>query len=122
MKPLDILIAEDSKVNQMVLKTILEKAGHRVTVVDNGHEAVNIIEQQQIPFNLVLMDMSMPILCGIEATKQIRKNNFNIPVIAITANAMNEDREKCIQAGMNDFLIKPIRATVLHELLKKHVV
>ena len=73
MKPLDILIAEDSKANQMVLKIILEKAGHRVTVADNGQEAVNIIEQQQIPFSLVLMDMSMPILCGIEATKQLRK-------------------------------------------------
>lgn len=122
MKPLRILVAEDSRANQMVIKLILEKAGHHVQVASNGQEAVEMIQNQPEEYNIVLMDMSMPILCGIDATIALRANNHTLPIIAITANAMNEDREKCLAAGMNDFLTKPIRAQVLKELLEKHCV
>ncbi len=120
MKPQRILVAEDSKANQMVIKLILEKAGHYVEVANNGQEAVDMIQQTPTQFDIVLMDMSMPVLCGIGATIALRKQNCMLPIIAITANAMHEDKEKCLNAGMNDFLTKPIRAHVLKELLEKH--
>lgn len=116
---LRILVAEDSKTNQMVVKLMLEKAGHHVVVVNNGQEAIDIITQKKHIFDLVLMDMSMPILCGIDATKELRKKGHNLPIIALTANAMSEDRDKCITAGMNDFLTKPIRSAILKQVLQK---
>ncbi len=121
IKPLSILVAEDSKANQMVIKVILEKVGHKVALASNGQEAVDMIDFTPDQFDLVLMDMSMPVLCGIEATRQLRRKNHTLPIFAITANAMNEDREKCLAAGMNDFLTKPIRAAVLNDLLTKHL-
>lgn len=116
---LRILVAEDSKANQMVVKLILEKVGHHVVVVNNGQEAIDIIEQGKHTFDLVLMDMSMPVICGIEATKELRKKGYNLPIIALTANAMTEDKDKCINAGMNDFVTKPIRSAILKQILQK---
>ncbi len=121
IKALNILVAEDSKANQMVIKIILEKVGHKVTLASNGQEAVDMLDRTPDKFDLVLMDMSMPVLCGIEATRQLRRKNHTLPIFAITANAMNEDRENCLAAGMNDFLTKPIRAAVLNNLLTKHL-
>ncbi|MGF1706963.1 ATP-binding protein [Enterovibrio baiacu] len=120
IQPLNVLVAEDSKANQMVVKLMLEKAGHHVVVANNGQEAIDIIEAQQAPFDLILMDMSMPVLCGIEATKYLRAHGHELPIIALTANAMNEDKEKCLDAGMDDFVTKPIRAVVLKQTLQRH--
>ncbi|MEZ8080694.1 PAS domain-containing hybrid sensor histidine kinase/response regulator [Enterovibrio norvegicus] len=118
--PLKVLVAEDSKANQMVVKLMLEKAGHLVVVANNGQEAIDIIEEKREPFDLILMDMSMPVLCGIEATKYLRAHGYELPIIALTANAMNEDKEKCLDAGMDDFVTKPIRAVVLKQTLQRH--
>lgn len=118
IKPLLILVAEDSKTNQMVIKLILEKLGHKVVVVNNGQEAMEILSYGRVRFDLVLMDVSMPIMCGIEATKILRLKGHQIPIIALTGNARNEDRQQCIEAGMNDVVTKPIRAASLNRALQ----
>ncbi|NGN96717.1 response regulator [Grimontia sp. S25] len=117
---LSILVAEDSKANQMVVKLMLEKAGHHVVVANNGREAIDLVHDGHVQFDMILMDMSMPVLCGIEATKQLREEGYDLPIIALTANAMNEDKERCMEAGMDDFVTKPIRAVVLKQALQRH--
>ncbi len=120
---LDILLAEDNSVNQRVAMRILEKAGHRVTLASNGRQALEQISAG--PFDLVLMDIQMPELSGLDAAKEIRRREaaFNgsqhLPIIAMTANAMTGDRELCLQAGMDDYISKPIRAADLLALISQ---
>ena len=108
---LDILLAEDNPVNQKLAVALLSKRGHRVSVVENGALAVERISQQN--FDLVLMDIQMPVLDGFEATARIRAletlHGGHLPIIAMTANAMSGDRERCLEAGMDDYVTKPIR-------------
>jgi signal transduction histidine kinase/CheY-like chemotaxis protein len=115
----NILVAEDNAVNQMLARRILQKRGHLVTVVDNGRDAVKALGEQ--PFDLVLMDVQMPEMDGMEATRIIRNSrptdlNPEIPIIALTAYAMKGDRERFIEAGMDDYISKPLKAG---ELLEK---
>ena len=117
-----ILVAEDNPVNQKVAQAMLKKMGFRVDVVANGQEAINSI--QMIPFDLVLMDCQMPEMDGFEATLCVRQEgskalNPHIPIIAMTAATMQGDREKCIQAGMNDFIAKPVQKRELSEMLAR---
>jgi signal transduction histidine kinase/DNA-binding response OmpR family regulator len=108
-KSLRILVAEDNRVNQMLAAALLQKLGHRVDVVGNGIEAVNAV--RSIPYDLVLMDVSMPEMDGLEATRRIRRLDCEaarLPIVAMTANAMKGDRETCLEAGMNDYVSKPI--------------
>ena len=117
-----ILIAEDNTVNQMIVKSMLQKPGHIVTIVANGKEAVDALSIA--PYDVVLMDCQMPEMDGFEATKQIRAANNNwkqIPIIAMTANAMAGDRERCIAAGMNDYVSKPMRVEDLLTALQKNL-
>jgi len=109
--PLDILLVEDNRINQQFALALLNKAGHAVEVVDNGHKAVDAVRKHQ--YDVVLMDIQMPELDGIEATKQIRALPAparNAYIIAMTANAMTGAREQYVAAGMNDYLSKPIDA------------
>ncbi|MHA1571550.1 MAG: response regulator [Alphaproteobacteria bacterium] len=109
-----ILVVEDNKVNQTLACAILGKAGYVTDVAGNGIEALAALSDQ--PFDLVLMDMQMPEMDGLEATQEIRKLSgevARIPIIAMTANAMAGDREKCLQAGMNDYVSKPINPAKL---------
>ncbi len=106
---LRILVVEDNKVNQLLATTMLKKAGHRSDVASNGIEAIEAVRSR--PYDLVLMDVQMPELDGFAATRRIRalpEKTSTIPIIAMTANAMRGDRERCLQAGMNDYLSKPI--------------
>jgi CheY-like chemotaxis protein len=121
-RKLRILIAEDNPVNQKVAQVILRRMGLQADVVANGLEAVNALIS--IPYDLVLMDCQMPEMDGFEATRKIRRQaskalNPGIPIIAMTALAMQGDREKCIQAGMNDFIAKPVQQRELAEMLAR---
>lgn len=117
--PLDILVAEDNPVNQTLARKLLEKRGHHVTIADTGAAAVQAYETHH--FDLVFMDMMMPEMNGIEATHRIRgmeqRAGRHIPIIAMTANAMEGDRTRCLDAGMDSYISKPISPHALdHEL------
>jgi CheY-like chemotaxis protein/HPt (histidine-containing phosphotransfer) domain-containing protein len=120
---LNILLAEDNVVNQKVAVRLLEKWGHRVTVAENGRIAVDQAAKHE--FDLVLMDIQMPEVGGFEATAQIRNGEKttgkHIPIIAMTAHAMTGDREKCLAAGMDDYMSKPIDARELAKTLEKYL-
>lgn len=118
-KNLRILIAEDNPINQKLVVRLLQKQGHTPVVANNGREAVEAWTQQT--FDAILMDMMMPEMDGLEATMMIREQEKatgqHIPIIAITANAMLGDREKCLAAGMDEYISKPVDVTKLYEAL-----
>lgn len=115
-----ILIAEDNPVNQMVTKAMLEKVGYRVDVASNGSEAIKAV--LDLPYDAVLMDLSMPVMDGLEATKQIRalsSEKADIPIIAVTAHAMEKEKEFVFAAGMNDYVSKPVNRDQLLDALDR---
>ena len=116
-----ILLAEDNYINQQMALKVLEKQGHRVEVAGNGKEALDLLGQGS--FDLVLMDVQMPVMDGLEATREIRNMESDpqssIPIIAMTAHAMKGDREKCLEAGMDDYISKPIDFEELIEKVAK---
>jgi CheY-like chemotaxis protein len=121
-RKIHILVAEDNPVNQKVAQAMLRKMGLRADVVANGQEAINGL--QMIPYDLVLMDCQMPEMDGFEATRSIRQDgsralNPQIPIIAMTAATMRGDRDKCIQAGMSDFIAKPVQQRELAEMIDR---
>ncbi|HEX2532836.1 MAG TPA: two-component regulator propeller domain-containing protein [Chitinophagaceae bacterium] len=119
--PLDILIAEDNEVNQTVISMIMKKLGYRADMVADGARALEALQHKQ--YQLVLMDIQMPEMDGLEATRQLRATLSHQPVvIALTANALQDDREACIRAGMDDYLSKPIQLEKLKAILEKWAV
>ncbi len=121
-RSLNILLAEDNKANQAVLQILLEKQGHHVSIVSNGEEAISKFKdcKNHNFFDAILMDVSMPVKDGISATTELRKLGIKLPIIAITAHAMETEKEMCLEAGMNDFISKPIRAKDLSDILIKY--
>jgi CheY-like chemotaxis protein/HPt (histidine-containing phosphotransfer) domain-containing protein len=115
---LNVLLVEDHLINQKLAITLLERWGHHVEVAGNGQIAVEMASHQQ--FDVILMDMMMPVMDGLEATRLIRASETTrrTPIIAMTANAMEADRERCMQAGMDDYLSKPIKAQELRQMLQ----
>ncbi|MBM3301291.1 MAG: response regulator, partial [Deltaproteobacteria bacterium] len=120
-KRLHVLVAEDNPVNQKLAAKMLEKMGHTFAVASNGQEALRCLEREK--FDLILMDVQMPVMDGIEATKAIRDHELStgthIPIVAMTAYAMKGDKERCLEAGMDDYVSKPINPTVLFETIEK---
>ncbi|MGZ3607772.1 MAG: response regulator, partial [Syntrophales bacterium] len=117
---LRILLAEDNIVNQNLVKIMLSKAGHRVELASNGQEAVDKLIRTDDPFDLIFMDIQMPVMDGLEATKIIRSRGYgDIPIIALTASAMEEDRISCLKVGMDDYVAKPVRTEVVKEVIEK---
>jgi osomolarity two-component system sensor histidine kinase NIK1 len=118
----DILLAEDNEVNQKLAVRILEKCNHGVTVVSNGMEALEAVKKRR--YDVILMDVQMPIMGGFEATGRIRgyerENGLSrTPIIALTAHAMLGDREKCIQAQMDEYLSKPLKQNQMMQTILK---
>ena len=120
-RPLKLLLAEDSLVNQRVAVRLLERRGHSVVIANNGTEAVAATDQEQ--FNPVLMDVHMQEMDGFQATGAIRavekERGGHLPIVAMTANAMKGDREKCLEAGMDDYIAKPIGSQELYEVVER---
>lgn len=120
IKPIHILVADDNEINQKILNGILSKDGHTITTVNNGQECIDALLQSA--FDLILMDMEMPVMDGVTATTNIRAMDnprAHVPIIAMTANVMKEDIERCKQAGMNEHVSKPIAPETLRMLIAK---
>jgi len=117
-----ILLAEDNPVNQKLALKLLNKAGYRVHLAANGREAVDMLSAAPQAYDIILMDIQMPELNGLDAARALRKRDFtSIPIIAMTANAMKGDRERCLAAGMNDYISKPIKREVVLDMLNRWV-
>ena len=124
-----LLVVEDNQVNQLVVLGILKELGFNADVAGNGIEAISSLKaaiKDHCPYDLILMDCQMPEMDGYEATQQIRKEvagveNIDIPIVAMTANAMAGDREKCLAVGMDDYIAKPVSPSLLLEKLKKYL-
>ncbi len=114
-----LLLAEDNPVNQKLASMMLQKAGYAVEIVDNGEKAVAAYHDDPRRFDLILMDVQMPEMDGLEATRQIRLKGYQVPIIAMTANTMKGDREKCLAAGMNDYVAKPLKRETVFKLIEK---
>ena len=114
-----ILIAEDNEDNQQLLSILLSDTGAEITFVKNGQETID--KTRLKTYDLILMDMQMPVMGGIEATEILRQSNYTNPIIALTANAMQSDYDACVEAGCDDFLTKPINKDKLFQAIYKHL-
>ena len=117
----EVLVVEDNKMNQMLLKKILKKRGIRVNIANNGQEAVNFVLQEKQEFDLILMDIQMPVMDGFTATKLLRDAGIDKPIIALSANAMKGVEGSCEEAGFDDYLTKPIITSEFDKSLMKHL-
>lgn len=119
----NILVVEDFKPNQEVALQVLQKFGCKVTIAEDGEEALDILEENPRKFRVVFMDCQMPIMDGYETTQEIRSRSWGkkLPIIAMTANSQEDEKEHCLNVGMNDYISKPIRIAVIEELLAKYL-
>lgn len=115
--PLKILVCEDNPLNRRIMVLLLEQMGHHVNLAEDGLAGVSAWRDGD--FDLILMDLQMPQLGGIEATREIREQGGTLPIVALTARAVDGDREACLAAGMDDYLSKPVRGDQLRELLAR---
>ncbi len=117
-----ILLAEDNAVNRKLASSMLTKAGYQLDIVENGKEVVEKYASDPERYDLIFMDIRMPEMDGREAARMIRDKGFdNVPIIAMTAESMKGDHEKCLEAGMNDYIPKPIKREVVFKMIKKWV-
>jgi CheY-like chemotaxis protein len=120
-----VLLVEDNAVNQLVARRLLEKRGHTVVVANNGQEALAILDDATAAFGCVLMDVQMPEMGGFDCTAIIREREhatgFHLPIIAMTAHAMKGDDLRCLAAGMDAYLSKPIQPDELFEVIERHL-
>ena len=113
---------EDNPLNQKLARIMLTKAGYQLEVANNGREGVEKFTTAPDKYNLIFMDINMPEMDGLEATKIIRNRGYKeIPIVAMTADVMKEDQERCLAAGMNDYVPKPIKRELVFSMVKKWV-
>jgi signal transduction histidine kinase/CheY-like chemotaxis protein len=115
----NILLAEDQHTNQRLVQLLLEQEGYTLSTVDNGNDVLSIVEKQH--FDLILMDCQMPGMDGYEATRELRRRNVQIPIIALTAHVGDDDIRRCKEAGMDDHLRKPFKSIQLSKIIQKHL-
>ena len=120
-RTLNLLLVEDNQVNQVVASSMLKKLGHTVTLAENGKQALEALQQSERRFDIVLMDCQMPVMDGYESTRNIRENPEwqDLPVIAVTANVMQGDRDDCLESGMNDYITKPYNRADLKSIIDR---
>ncbi len=119
-----ILLVEDDQDHQPLLSLMLRKAGSEVTVAENGQVAIDMVRAAcdvDLPFDMIVMDVQMPVLDGLAATRELRAEGYTNPIIALTARAVSTDRDKCFAAGCDDFVPKPIERAELVRLLATHL-
>ncbi len=116
-----VLITEDEEVNFFYLKTLLKQTEARILRAKNGKEAVDLIAEHQGEIDLVLMDINMPVMDGYEAMRIIKSRHPHIPIIAQTAYTLNNDRRKCLEAGFNDYLAKPVNRVALFRMVNENL-
>jgi CheY-like chemotaxis protein len=119
-----ILLAEDDRDHQPLLSLMLQKAGSEVTIAENGKVAVDLVcaaRDAGHPFDIIVMDLQMPVLDGLSATRELRAEGFTNPIIALTARAVSTDRDRCFAAGCDDFLSKPVTRADLVRRLAAHL-
>jgi signal transduction histidine kinase/ActR/RegA family two-component response regulator len=122
LKALRILVAEDNKVNQKLAKMMLTKAGYQVDIASDGQVAIDMLRERPKDFDLVFMDIQMPSMDGFQATAAIREAGFQeLPIVAMTAHAIKGYRQKCIKAGMNDFVTKPIKKDAIVDVIERQM-
>ncbi|NMU85361.1 response regulator, partial [Vibrio parahaemolyticus] len=117
-KAMELLVVEDTESNQFVIKLILNKLGHNVHIAIHGAEALTFLQENEDLIDLTLMDVSMPVMDGITATRLIRDKGIRTPIIALTAHALESDRDKCLDAGMDGFISKPVRRQDIFEAIQ----
>jgi CheY-like chemotaxis protein len=116
-----VLITEDEEVNFFYLKTLLKRTAARIIRAKNGKEAVDLITEHEGQIDLILMDLNMPVMDGYEAMRIIKSRHPEIPIIAQTAYTLNNDRHKCLQAGFNDYISKPINRIALFRMVNENL-
>ena len=116
-----VLVAEDNPVNQRIIRRVLEREGHHVTLVEDGQAAVDAVTSDFSSYDFLLMDIQMPVMDGVEATLELRARGCTLPIIALTANVFEEDRKRYVEAGMSGFLAKPIQMPELVSILDRHL-
>ncbi len=118
-----VLLVEDNLVNQKVVIAVLRKKGYHIDIAGDGKQALTLLEAATSPYNVVLMDVQMPVMDGMEATRTLRRDRRweKLPVIAMTAHAMNGDKERCLEAGMNAYIAKPVQPAHLISMIEKYL-
>lgn len=122
-KTIKVLVAEDNYINQKLISKLLLNKGYNITIVDDGQKVLDALEKEK--YHIILMDIQMPIMDGYQATKLIRAKEITsgkyIPIIAVTAFAMESDRQKCFEIGMDDYISKPFNKDDFYKIIEKHL-
>jgi CheY-like chemotaxis protein len=122
-KTIKVLVAEDNYINQKLISKLLLNKGYNITIVDDGQKVLDALEKEK--FHIILMDIQMPVMDGYQATKLIRAKEITsgkyVPIIAVTAFAMESDRQKCFEIGMDDYISKPFNKDDFYKIIEKHL-